>query len=46
MTRAYSSDLRERVVGAVAGVPVGTRGFQDIRGKRQQRYQMGPAVAV
>ena len=38
MTRAYSSDLRERVIGAVAGGFSARSVWRSIIGRRRQRH--------
>lgn len=46
MTPAYSSDLRERMIGAVAG-GLSARSVSKIFAvSASQRHQMGPAVAA
>jgi hypothetical protein len=46
MTRAYSSDLRERVIGAVAG-GLSARSVSKIFAvSASKRHQMGPAMAA
>ena len=45
MARAYSLDLRERVVAAVDGGPVLPFGGQDVHGQRRQRCEVVAAPA-
>jgi transposase len=45
MTRAYSSDLRERVIGAVAG-GLSARSVAKVFAVSASSDQMGPAMAA